>query len=277
MDATIATKPKKTILCFEWARGFAAAMVVLLHVTQGIMANYPISVIGKSRAIVWTVTQFLLTRWAVPVFLMIPGALLLNPEKQTSWKDVWRYERRVALVLAAFGYIFCLMEQYAGTRQLSPELFGISALNLLSGRSWSHLWYLYAMMGIYVLLPMVKAYASSVGPEDLRIFLIILFVLTVCIPSLNSALSTAIDTLIWLPSYLFYFLLGYYAFNYIDSTPPPIDIYLHFPHRDWLSHSDLIYHFWKLWRLGTFALLGVCRGTFTDGLSSLQRSLREEV
>lgn len=220
MDATIATKPKKTILCFEWARGFAAAMVVLLHVTQGIMANYPISVIGKSRAIVWTVTQFLLTRWAVPVFLMISGALLLNPEKQTSWKDVWRYERRVALVLAAFGYIFCLMEQYAGTRQLSPELFGISALNLLSGRSWSHLWYLYAMMGIYVLLPMVKAYASSVGPEDLRIFLIILFVLTVCIPSLNSALSTAIDTLIWLPSYLFYFLLGYYAFNYIDSTPP---------------------------------------------------------
>lgn len=219
MGTAVESKPRKTILCFEWARGFAAAMVVLLHVTQGIMSNYPISAIGESRAIIWTVTQFLLTRWAVPVFLMISGALLLNPEKQTRWKDIWRYERRMALVLATFGYVFCLMEQYAGTHQLSPELFGISVLNLLSGRSWSHLWYLYAMMGIYVLLPMVKAYTTSAGREDLRTFLIILFVLTVCIPSLNSALSTAIDTLIWIPSYLFYFLLGYYAFTYIDSTP----------------------------------------------------------
>lgn len=183
------------------------------------MSNYPISVIGETRAIIWTVTQFLLTRWAVPVFLVISGALLLNPEKQTRWRDIWRYERRMALVLATFGYIFCVMEQYAGTHQLSPELFGISALNLLSGRSWSHLWYHYAMMGIYVLLPMVKAYTTSVGREDLRTFLIILFVLTVCIPSLNSALSIAVDTLVWIPSYLFYFLLGYYAFTYIDSTP----------------------------------------------------------
>lgn len=155
---------------------------------------------------------------------MISGALLLNPEKQARWKDIWRYERRMALVLATFGYVFCLMEQYAETRQLSTELFGISALNLLSGRSWSHLWYLYAMMGIYVLLPMVKAYTTSVSRGDLRTFLIILFVLTACIPSLNSALSIAVDTLIWIPSYLFYFLLGYYVFSYIESTPQLISV-----------------------------------------------------
>ena len=104
-------RPRKTVLCFEWARGFAAAMVVLLHVTQGIMTNYPINVIGESRAVVWTVSQFLLKRWAVPIFLMISGALLLNPGKTTGWKDVRRYERRMALVLATFGYLYCLVEQ----------------------------------------------------------------------------------------------------------------------------------------------------------------------
>ena len=113
------------------------------------------------------------------------------------------------------------MEQYAGTHQLSPELFGVlSALNLFLRQKLVSPWYLHAMMGIYVLLPMVKAYTTSISREDLRIFLIILFVLTVCIPSLNSALFIAVDTLIWIPSYLFYFLLGYYAFTYIDSTPP---------------------------------------------------------
>ena len=103
------------------------------------------------------------------------------------------------------------------------------------------------MMGIYVLLPMVKAYTTSVSREDLRIFLIILFVLTVCIPSLNSALFIAVDTLIWIPSYLFYFLLGYYAFTYIDSTPPPITICLHFPRSTGLFRSDFICHLRRLW------------------------------
>lgn len=51
---------------------------------------------------------------------MISGALLLNPGKTTGWKDVRRYERRMALVLATFGYLYCLLEQYSGTRQLAP-------------------------------------------------------------------------------------------------------------------------------------------------------------
>jgi surface polysaccharide O-acyltransferase-like enzyme len=211
-------RSRKTVLCFEWARGFAAAMVVLLHVTQGIMTNYPINVIGESRAVVWTVSQFLLTRWAVPIFLMISGALLLNPGKTTGWKDVRRYERRMALVLATFGYLYCLLEQYSGTRQLAPPLFGISALNLLSGKSWSHLWYLYAMMGIYLLLPMMKAYVATARRKDLQIFLIVLFAFTSCIPSFNNAMSTNVVTLIWIPCYVFYFFLGYYAFNFLELT-----------------------------------------------------------
>lgn len=80
------------------------------------------------------------------------------------------------------------------------------------------------MMGIYVLLPMVKAYTTSVSREDLRTFLIILFVLTVCIPSLNGALPIAVDTLIWTPSYLFRFLLGHHALTYIDSPPRLISV-----------------------------------------------------
>ncbi len=99
------------------------------------------------------------------------------------------------------------------------------------------------MMGIYVLLPMVKAYTTSVSRGDLRTFLIILFVLTVCIPSLNGALPIAVDTLIWTPSYLFRFLLGHHALTYIDS-PPPINICLHFPRSTGILRPDFIYRLW---------------------------------
>lgn len=215
MSDTSGQPARKTVLCFEWARGIAAAMVVLLHVTQGLMAIYPVEAVGQARATAWTLTQLVLTRWAVPVFLMISGALLLNPAKRVGWKDVWRYERRVILVLATFGYLFCLMEQYAGTRQVSLGLFGVSLVNLLSAQSWDHMWYLYALMGIYLLLPMMKAYVSQASREDLRIFLVVLGALTVGVPSLNHALGLDLATLVWLPACVFYFLLGHYAFIYM--------------------------------------------------------------
>lgn len=105
-----------------------------------------------------------------------------------------------------------------GNPSARPPLFGISALNLLSGKSWSHLWYLYAMMGIYLLLPMMKAYVATARRKDLQIFLIVLFAFTSCIPSFNNAMSTNVVTLIWIPCYVFYFFLGYYAFNFLELT-----------------------------------------------------------
>lgn len=211
------TRPSK-IPCFEWARGIAAAMVVLLHVTQGIMTNYPIERVGFVRAVSWTVSQFVLTRWEVPVFLMISGALLLNPAKGIGWADVWRYERRMLRVLLPFGLLFCLMEQYAESRRVDLALLGNSVLNLLSGRSWSHLWYIYAMVGIYILLPMFKAFIDNADRHSLETFLTLFFALTVAVPSVNDALGTDLVTLVWLPSYVFYFLLGYYLWVYGSSS-----------------------------------------------------------
>ena len=41
-----ATAGSGKVLCFEWARGIAAAAVVLIHVTSGIMSAYPVEAIG---------------------------------------------------------------------------------------------------------------------------------------------------------------------------------------------------------------------------------------
>lgn len=188
-------------------------MVVLLHVLSGITDNYPIEAIGRGRAIAWLTLDLLLTRWAVPVFLMISGALLLRQSKHIGWNDVWRYERRMALVLITFGYLFCILEEYVSLRVVGPELFWSSLFNLLSGKSWAHLWYIYALMGIYLLLPVLKAFVASATNSDWRTLLCIMFVATILIPSINSAFGLELCTSIWLPSYVFYFLLGDYAYR----------------------------------------------------------------
>lgn len=69
---------------FEWLRVFAAGAVVMIHVLAGISDNVSVADVGIVRASAWGIVQVVI-RWAVPVFLMITGALLLNPEKKIGW------------------------------------------------------------------------------------------------------------------------------------------------------------------------------------------------
>ena len=76
------SKPAQ-IAYFQRARCLGALAVVLLHVLSVPLADTPVEVIGHARAFVWYEAQTVLTRWAVPVFFMITGALLLDPSTLT--------------------------------------------------------------------------------------------------------------------------------------------------------------------------------------------------
>lgn len=218
LEARSADGPGGRVLYFEWARCLAAAAVVLIHVTSGIMDNYTVAEVGTARALVWSEMQVALMRWAVPVFLMITGALLLDPGKKAGWEKVGGYVKRMALVLCTFGLAFCLMKEYFAYRALSLEMLGQSVLDLLSDDGFSHMWYVYALIGIYLLLPVFKAFVAAAGKRELEVLLAILFAFTCVVPTVNSAFGTSISTFVWLTSSAFYVFLGYYAHNYMELS-----------------------------------------------------------
>ena len=55
----------------------------------------------------------------------------------------------------------------------------------LSGKTLSHLWYLYAMIGIYLVLPLLKRFTDTCSKELLDYILAVLFVMDFCIPFYN--------------------------------------------------------------------------------------------
>ena len=205
---------------FEWLRCIGAAAVVMIHVTSGIMDNYPVAKVGIARALAWSEMQVALLRWAVPAFLMITGALLLNPDKNVGWEKVAAYVRRMALVLCTFGLAFCFLQELFVRKTISIGLLTSSVLDLLSGRGFSHLWYVYALIGIYLLLPVMKAYIASADKGSQLILLAILFAFTCVIPTINAALGLELTTFIWLSSSMFYVVLGYYAHSYMRLSKP---------------------------------------------------------
>ena len=201
---------------FEWLRCFGAAAVVMIHVTSGIMDNHPVAEIGGVRALVWSEMQVALLRWAVPVFFMITGALLLDSDKDVGWEKIATYVRRMVLVLCTFGLAFCFAQELFVQKTLSIQLATSSVLNLLSGRGFSHLWYVYALIGIYLLLPVMRAYIAAADKGSQQIFLAVLFTFTCVIPTINAAFGLELSTFIWFNSSMFYVLLGYYVYNYVQ-------------------------------------------------------------
>lgn len=213
-DSTAESK----ISWIEWMRVLGAATVVLLHVLQTYLYLNPVDAVGLPRALSWSFFLLAGTRWAVPVFFMITGALLLNPDKKVGWRKALRYAGRMAGVLATFGFVYCLAELVISAGAFSPIMLGQAILNVLGARSWDHMWYIYALLGIYLLLPVLKAYVDQADQTGLRTLLCVLGAFTLAIPTLNSWRGLGLSNLIWVPSGVFYVVLGWYAYRYLELS-----------------------------------------------------------
>lgn len=69
---------------------------------SGIFDNYSIEALGRINATFLHSTYTLVT-WAVPVFLMITGALFLNSEKEVLPFKIRAYVVRMEIVIIVMG------------------------------------------------------------------------------------------------------------------------------------------------------------------------------
>ena len=140
------------------ARWLAAVAVVMLHGAATVVSDP--AAYGSGA---WLAANLYdsAARWCVPVFVMISGALLLDPERPQDARRF--YSRRVARICAPllFWTLFYLLWRTAldwiddGRLDLSfwPR-------KLAHGEPYYHLWYLYMIVGLYLFAPLVRALAA---------------------------------------------------------------------------------------------------------------------
>ena len=213
---------------FSRIRSFACVAIVFLHAMTYSMVSARSQ--GFSLTAAQTVGASLVQyscMWAVPLFVMVTGALLLDHEKHFSWQKLWKkYIFRVGGAILLFGTLFLVFDLVMNG---SAETLGNSAfctmhpregsgigyaflcgmIDLLTGHSWAHMWYLYMLFGLYLLMPFFKKIADNCSKNDIAAFLAICFVFLSVFPLLGIAgISTdyrfSIATI-----YPFYLFLGY--------------------------------------------------------------------
>ena len=203
------------VACFEWIRAVGCVAIVFLHVITSMHSALGYGVLDAARTFVGGALVIVLGRWAVPAFLMVTGALLLDPAKDVGRERLVRYVSRMVFVLCTFGLVFCLIESVVDHGGLSLAVVGEALLHLLTARSWGHLWYVYALLGLYLLTPALRQLTVEGRRRALEVALAVLYVGVLGTLTVLHLLGRTVYLPVNLLPATFYYLLGWYTWHYL--------------------------------------------------------------
>jgi len=129
----------------------------------------------------WWIANFydVSTRWCVPVFIMISGALLLNPRRSPSVGTFYRKRMHRILIPLVFWSVFYLGWQ-AYFEGITPRTV---LVGLVRGNPYGHLWYLYMIAGLYLITPVLQPFLRGTTRRE-QIAIIVPLLVAVCAHSL---------------------------------------------------------------------------------------------
>ena len=199
---------KKREIFLDQLRVAATCAVVMLHTVTGVMDHTDMSVYPLEKKVFLVILDLIC--WCVPVFLIISGYLFLNPERNLNMKKMLtKYCRRILLALFLFGVPYACLEQIAAERRSGVDMVGKAFLMVLRGESWSHMWYLYLILVLYLFTPLIRLLLRYLPRPVLYGILTVLFTGSSLLPYLSRLTGQQLPVLPDWGIYIFYYVSGY--------------------------------------------------------------------
>ncbi|HAX83521.1 MAG TPA: hypothetical protein DCY15_03270 [Ruminococcaceae bacterium] len=173
------------------------------------------------------------SRFSVPVFVMVSGMFILNPQKEKPIKDLYTQNiLRICTSYVFWSAIYLLFRFF-----ISKDFSGINGFELIKSligaflNGDSHMWFMPMIVGLYIAAPILKKVTAN--KKIMEYYLIVWFVLQICLgfigtlPYLDFA-AKVFDS-IYMPvalNYSGYFVLDYYLSKYPLSKKTNAAIYV---------------------------------------------------
>jgi surface polysaccharide O-acyltransferase-like enzyme len=193
-------------------RTIAILMVILVHVS---FFPYKIpSEITPNVVVNWFTADVFgaIGYLGVPLFVMLSGALLLNPAKADEPMKVFFKKRfnRIGLPLFFWTAVYFIWSFTVWEKPIT--LFNIEQ-GLISG-SYPILWFLYLLVGLYLITPILRTLVKHIDRNQFKLLLAIWFVGTILVPLIHNFTNFNFDPLMFvITDWVGFFLLGIYLTN----------------------------------------------------------------
>lgn len=197
-------------------RAFGCFAVIILHTAAPILAKI------EPLSIYWWIGNLTdsLVRFSVPIFVMASGATILSNLNKNEISILSFYKKRLSKIFPALAFwtviysaINIYLYDFDSIQVLANFLKWLLFKILIFGKPYYHMWYLYMILGIYILTPFLSRLIKFINPRNQKWLLILGFSITSIIQLTIEYQGTKLPFLINSILYVPYFLAGYYFFE----------------------------------------------------------------
>lgn len=179
MNNTVANAGKREIW-IDWMRVSACFMVILVHSTEPFYLGGDGSLILNQADAFWSSFFDSFVRACVPLFV-VASSYLQFPLHYSAGEF---FRRRTVRVLIPF-VVWLLVYAFVWGEPAS----NLKSLLLNFNYSAGHLWFVYMLIGVYLLMPLLSPWAEKVGKKELQVYLGI-WLFTTFIPLIRDWVSS---------------------------------------------------------------------------------------
>jgi len=209
----MAQKLDGRVVFADLLRVFATLAVIVLH-----LASSQMGMVSMNSS-AWRVFNIYdaLVRWCVPVFVMLSGMFMLDPKRSLPLgKLLFHNCLRVFLALLFWAALYalegCVAAYGLDALSLSVYLSYLRAI-FLGTNTHYHLWFLYMILGLYLVTPILRAFVRGASRADLHWFFLLCFLFASLLPTLFKLWPNATAPLhAWYDKLSVQLVLGYVGF-----------------------------------------------------------------
>jgi surface polysaccharide O-acyltransferase-like enzyme len=198
---------RKLSIPVDVIRTAAILGVILLHAANDLTVQQ----MNEFEIVRWCTVDLYQSvgRLGVPLFLMLTGALLLQPSKADEPIGVFFKKRwaRIGLPFIFWGAVFFVWD-FLVQHQAFTSSFVIQGI--LTG-PYYHFWYIYLLIGLYLLTPILRVVMAHASSNLIKYFVILWFLGASLIPVASLFTAYHLDSNVFeFTGYVGFFILGAY-------------------------------------------------------------------
>jgi len=215
------------IVFLDYLRVIACLLVLTVHASETFYGPEGDLIQSEDQRL-WMGIWDGLSRVSVPLFMICSAYLLLPMKEGQSWAEFYRRRFfRVVPPMVFFMVIYAILPVFFGMSTWGDAWRALAYIPLNFPEAAGHLWFMYPLLGMYLLIPVLSPWLRTATERQER-FVLILWLVTTCMPYINRFVGELwgqcwwnhYDMLYNFAGYPGYFLLAHYIREHIHWQRP---------------------------------------------------------
>lgn len=191
---------------FDILRILSACAVVMIHISVDFLKTLD----GGPNGLFLANLLNGLSRFAVPVFVMISGALMLDENKIISSGKMLKTTLNMLCLLFSWSFVYAISYDLIKPILFHEEISVYAFLNTFFNGHY-HMWYIYMLLGLYTITPLLRLLIKKENVTLVQYYLALSVLICFVFPFINHVLNHFLPHKDMLASFIDNFRLDYFS------------------------------------------------------------------